>query len=51
MLSAWQENDLIAYLKDQLNTRDKELFVVVKQEVAEKHLWEKEDVDIRPESR
>ncbi|CAH1403607.1 unnamed protein product [Nezara viridula] len=38
-----QANDLMAYLKEQLDSRDKELFVVVNQDVEEKHLWEKEE--------
>lgn len=33
----------MAYLKEQLDSRDKELFVVVNQDVEEKHLWEKEE--------
>nr|BAN20531.1 conserved hypothetical protein [Riptortus pedestris] len=41
-----QENDLMAYLKEQLDSKDKELFIVVNQEVEEKHLWEKEDYDL-----
>ncbi|CAH2208834.1 jg4752, partial [Pararge aegeria aegeria] len=32
-------SDLIAYLKEQLESKEKELFVVVSQEVEEKQLW------------
>lgn len=34
-----QSSDLIAYLKEQLDSKEKELFVVVSKEVEEKQLW------------
>ncbi|BES96056.1 Josephin [Nesidiocoris tenuis] len=36
-----QESDLMNYLREQLDSKEKELFVVVGQDVDEKHLWEK----------
>lgn len=35
----FQSTDLIAYLKEQLDSKEKELFVVVSKEVEEKQLW------------
>lgn len=35
----FQSSDLIAYLKEQLDSKEKELFVVVSKEVEEKQLW------------
>lgn len=35
----FQSTDLIAYLKEQLDSKEKELFVVVSREVEEKQLW------------
>lgn len=34
-----QSSDLIAYLKEQLDSKEKELFVIVSKEVEEKQLW------------
>lgn len=34
-----QSSDLITYLKEQLDSKEKELFVVVSKEVEEKQLW------------
>lgn len=35
----FQSSDLIVYLKEQLDSKEKELFVVVSKEVEEKQLW------------
>lgn len=35
----FQCSDLIAYLKEQLDSKEKELFVIVNKEVEEKQLW------------
>jgi len=37
-----QDNELLEYLREQLGSKEKELFVVVTKEVEKKHLWEKE---------
>ncbi|CAG9095678.1 hypothetical protein JYU34_007089 [Plutella xylostella] len=34
-----RSNDLIAYLKEQLDSKEKELFIIVSKEVEEKQLW------------
>jgi len=40
--SVGQEEELLTYLRDQLSVKDKELFLVMRQEVAESELWRKE---------
>ncbi|KAF6206401.1 hypothetical protein GE061_017634 [Apolygus lucorum] len=39
-----QESDLMHYLREQLDSKEKELFIVVSREVDEKHLWEKDEI-------
>ncbi|XP_028178093.1 josephin-2 [Ostrinia furnacalis] len=43
-----RSTDLIAYLKEQLDSKEKELFVVVSKEVEEKQLWMQQYTNAKP---
>ncbi|KAL1140980.1 hypothetical protein AAG570_000906 [Ranatra chinensis] len=40
-----QDNELLEYLREQLESKEKEMFIIVSKDVETHHLWQKEDFE------